>query len=850
MKTHLKSLFIVFTLSLFFVSQSMVMAQNETPVAIMPEGIGSEQSPFIIATWQNLYWLSQNPDYWFDEDWANKYFFEQTADIDFAEATPAIDTWGMGNGWLPIGKEKEFDLDHDSKAFKSVYDGKGYAIKNLFINRPSQDNVGLFGYTEYATIKNIKLDNANIVGKGNVGAIVGKQTGISSYDNDFGLYNSSASGNITGGENVGGLVGSNEDGYIEKSHSSVTVNGEWKVGGLVGLNSRKMGSTNTESHIVNCYSTGNVIATGNYQIGGLVGYNFKSEIKNSYSMGSITAPGQQQGHAYAVGGLVGYDSGGTITSSYWDTETSGFTTSDGGEGKTTAEMKQQSTFTDWDFVLVWQINESINNGYPSYVNYEPQGKGTGDNPYLIATWHHLKWISDNSEEWDKHYLQTANIQFPEAIKDWDNGKGWSPIGNSTYSYFSGVYNGQNFTISNLYSDRGGVDYVGFFGNVEANEGKLINIKIIDADITGNTFVGALAGKIYWTSVENCHSTGNVDGFSHVGGLVGSYIWTKKMIGCTSSADVKGLTRVGGLLGFVGGNTTIGGIENCHSTGNVEGEEFVGGFAGEGSGGRIYESHSTGSVSGKDGVGGFIGTAEGGSVKKCYATGSVTASPDEFGNESYNIGGFIGSGNSSAYIENTYSTGNVSGCNNVGGFVGYNYESQIKYSYSIGSVAVKKNNVGGFAAVLDGGTVTACFWDTETSGHAESEAGDGKNTAEMKTQASFQGWDFENIWTINEEVNNGYPSFKIKSDPNTSLPGLAKQEFFTVYPNPFSQFISFKNISGQANVIITNLAGQKMINQKVTAGQRISTDELPSGMYIISAYYEEGDIQSFKMLKQQ
>ncbi|MBN1989452.1 MAG: T9SS type A sorting domain-containing protein [Bacteroidales bacterium] len=744
---------------------------NETPEAIMPEGYGSEESPFLIATWQNLYWLSQNPNYWFDENNYNPYYFEQTADIDLANATPAIETWGMGRGWLPIGKEKEFDLDHDSKAFKSVYNGKGYAIKNLYINRPTQDNVGLFGYTEYAVIKNIKLENVNITGKDNVGAVVGKYTGISSYNNGFGVFSSSASGSITGGENVGGIVGNNEDGYIEKSHSSVTVNGEWKVGGLVGLNARKAGSTNTESHIVDCYSTGNVVATGTSEIGGLVGSNFKSEIKNSFSVGTISAPEQQQGYAYSLGGLVGYDSEGTIINSYWDTETSGFATSDGGEGKTTAQMKVQSTYTDWDFVMVWQISETVNNGYPSYVNYEPQGEGTVDNPYQIATWHNLKWISDNAEEWNKHFLQTANIEFPEAIKDWDNGKGWSPIGNSTYNFFSGVYNGQSFTISNLYINRDD-DFIGLFGNVEANEGKLINIKIIDADISGSSYVGALAGKIYWTSVDNCHSSGNVDGFSHVGGLVGSYIWTEKMIGCTSSADVHGLSRIGGLIGHLGGNGDTGGVDNCSSTGNVEGEEFVGGFAGEGSGARIFASHSNGNVSGKDDVGGFIGTAEGGSIKKCYSTGLVTGSPDANSNESYNIGGFIGTVNNSATIENTYATGNVSGCNNVGGFVGYNYESQIKYSYSIGSVTANVSNAGGFAAVLDDGTITASFWDTETSERTESDGGEGKTTAEMKESSTYTnaGWDFENVWGISAAENNGYPTFSVKHTLTITIVG--------------------------------------------------------------------------------
>jgi hypothetical protein len=141
---------------------------------------------------------------------------------------------------------------------------------------------------------------------------------------------------------VGGLVGFN-DGSISNCYSTGAVSGSsdsYYVAGLVGYN---YGS------ISNCYSSGAVSGSSNsYYVGGLVGLNDGS-ISYCYSTGAVS------GFQY-VGGLVGFN-GGSVSSSFWDTQTSGQTTSDGGEGKTTVEMKTLSTFTSagWDFVEVWGI---------------------------------------------------------------------------------------------------------------------------------------------------------------------------------------------------------------------------------------------------------------------------------------------------------------------------------------------------------------------------------------------------------------------------------------------------------------------------------------------------------------
>ncbi len=131
----------------------------------------------------------------------------------------------------------------------------------------------------------------------------------------------------------GGLVASNY-GSVATSYSTGTVTGEHNVGGLVGRN---------EGMLANCYSTGAV--TGDKYVGGLVASNF-GNVATSYSTGAVIG-------SEKIGGLVGYNHENvSITSSFWDKETSGQTTSDGGIGKTTPEMQTATTFLEagWDFV--------------------------------------------------------------------------------------------------------------------------------------------------------------------------------------------------------------------------------------------------------------------------------------------------------------------------------------------------------------------------------------------------------------------------------------------------------------------------------------------------------------------
>jgi len=222
--------------------------------------------------------------------------------------------------WTPIGN------------FRGTFDGKGFVVSGLYINA-GQSGYGLFGANN-GTIKNLGIIDSYVGGDFIIGGLAGKNNGR--------IENCYFSGTVgLKSDGGGGLVGENF-GVIKNSYSTGKVirltscaDSIYNFGGLVGEN---LGV------ITNSYSTS--VVTGVYNVGGLVGSNSnKGTIENSYSSGKAN------GSNY-VGGLVGNNGG----------------IGEKVEGKTTAEMKQKSTFVGWDFDNVWEIDGKVNGGYPFLRN--------------------------------------------------------------------------------------------------------------------------------------------------------------------------------------------------------------------------------------------------------------------------------------------------------------------------------------------------------------------------------------------------------------------------------------------------------------------------------------------------
>ena len=289
-----------------------------------------------------------------------------------------------GRGWIPLGERFFSSAIASAVAFAAVFDGNGHVIRNLYISGNS-DHMGLFSRVGYTgVIRNVGLESVDVTSRKHqsgldVGGLVGLNEGI--------IKDSYVTGAVSGTGAVGGLVGGvNRRGVINDSYATASVTGAHSpdgatgVGGLVGTNSGKVmgsyatGEVSGESvdagglvgvHwglIKASYATGDVSANGSgddynpeaQSGGGLVGVNW-SNIEASYATGEVS------GEAAHLGGLVGHDQtgiavlAGVVSVGYWNTDSSGLTTSSGGVGKTGAELVTPTgyagIYADWNVDL-------------------------------------------------------------------------------------------------------------------------------------------------------------------------------------------------------------------------------------------------------------------------------------------------------------------------------------------------------------------------------------------------------------------------------------------------------------------------------------------------------------------
>lgn len=371
--------------------------------AFSGSGSGTSGSPYLITSCAELAEVN--------DDKTATYRLEQ--DLDCTSSGNSIIIGGLNSfdgTFLGNNKDITIAITDAGEDYQGLFTHLlGATISNLTIKGSvaGREYVGgLTGYSYNSTITNV-LVMANVTGTENyVGGVIGDATdstintiratgtvtgpdyvggaiGVLANSN---VINSWASGDVTGVGNVGGFVGQTyTNSFIENSYStgSVTATG-WEVGGFVG---------DADSVTINkSYSTGNV--TGGGYTGGFVGNTESAVITNAYARGSVTSDDDYNGafvgymngdsitNVYSTGsvvnvsftgGLSGEIATGSVTSSFWDTQTSGWVTSYGDEvGKTTAQLKSIATFTTeispsgWNFDTIWDINSARNDGYPYF----------------------------------------------------------------------------------------------------------------------------------------------------------------------------------------------------------------------------------------------------------------------------------------------------------------------------------------------------------------------------------------------------------------------------------------------------------------------------------------------------
>lgn len=501
--------------------------------------------------------------------------------------------------------------------------------------------------------------------------------------------------------------------------------------------------------------------------------------------------------------------------------------------------RQQTWLIVFLFLITTIGMSFIHSAVSAQENNFAGGDGTEQSPYIIETAEQLNKIRDDLEA---HYKLGNDIDL--------GGIEWNPIGEYYHPIndrnkkedkrFKGSLDGNNYKIMNLKINKvyalgkDEVEYenIGLFAHIST--AKISNLGLEKVHIQGGEYTGGLTGRSEASTIENVYVTGTIKGVSvpyanpnqgyryrasNIGGITGHSSGSSRIENSYSDSTVSGHRFVGGLVGtntgefarviesyhqgsvssigaavggLVGQNSGMAGVLQSYSESNVYGSgEMVGGLvgwnhdnafirssystgkvqatsitndlsragglvglhkSGNTSGTLINDSYSTSDVTGdQKNVGGFVGELEG-QIAGSFSTGNVSGTE--------NVGGFVGSSNGSysVRVENSYSTGNVSGTENIGGFAG-NFEFTIKNSYSIGKVTGNQNteNIGGFVGITDDpNQYKTSYWDIESSGKNTSNGGVGQTRADMKEQIKYKEWDFDDVWAIHPNVNDGYP----------------------------------------------------------------------------------------------
>jgi len=373
--------------------------------------------------------------------------------------------------------------------------------------------------------------------------------------------------------------------------------------------------------------------------------------------------------------------------------------------------------------------------------------------------------------------------------------GWNEGGRVQNSYATGNVHGDG--VINIASHVGGV--VGH----NSSTGEVHNSHYAKGSVTSTanrSYAGGVVGLSHG-SVQNCYATGDVEGYSYVGGVVGyngppgkvhnSYAKNNVsasgyavggVVGYNAEGEVHNSYHAKGSVistaskssaagGVVGHNN--GKVHNSYATGNVEGNNTVGGLIGYNYyDGEVQNCYATGIVRGNNAVGGVVGYNYGGKVQNSYATGDVNTS-------GYAVGGVVGMNEFIGTVQNCYATGSVSGSSYVGGVVGHNYYGKVQNCVALnpsvtltpndavralgrvagGNHSTLRNNRArtGMQLIDDGSPSTPSSDNSNSENGADVSAEEygEKSFWEKKLHMAAIGtqseifWDFENIWDWKE-----------------------------------------------------------------------------------------------------
>lgn len=598
------------------------------------------------------------------------------------------------NGFTSIGS-------HDANgAFTGKFDGIEYNIFGL--NITGNDNAGLFGYTDGATINNVTLVGGSISGGTNVGAVVGSA-------NNTTISNVVNSAVVTGNSNVGGIVGSATGTTVENAINTgaITSNGTLdnnnvlvsNVGGLIGSMTDNDTNDEYKSQLIgNSYNLGNVEGKG-YNVGGLVGHAVNSTIGNASEEGKeaqLVYNRLDVTGAYNVGGIVGNMEGSTVQNA----ENSATVTATGHyTGEYTYHTANVAGGSETKNVYIANVGgiagtSSANSEIENVTNSGDVSSGKDND---------TQTFSDGTSSTYEFYTagnvggivgSAVDTNIKNATNQENDVRGAHNVG-GVAGYFGG-----SGTVTNGINDGGDIMATG-----ARNGNSFVTETVRPIGNSNETFIiGNIGGIVGYMDGDNVYVTGSANR-----GTVHSYDIDEKH--ATNVLDISKAANVGGVVGKIDRSTTKdlrdieenvtqAAVSNSYNTGDVRGYTGVGGVVGMMYNGEVAGSYNLGYIrttriatdsSNIDAVnmGGVVGdTTEGTNanalIYDVYNKGQI--GDDTYTYYARHVAGIVG--RLSGTVEKAYNNGEIyNGYTATGGIAGWMYKGSINNAFNTGNITV-------------------------------------------------------------------------------------------------------------------------------------------------------------------
>lgn len=599
------------------------------------------------------------------------------------------------------------DNDNINEGFKQIgtanneftgkFDGLDYNIFGLTINRSGENNVGLFGVVNGATINNVTL----------------------------------VGGSITGGQAVGAIVGSARDSVISNSTNSTAVNGDYNIGGIVGD-----AQNSTLTNLINTGTIGAATGVGN-RIGGLVGNLQDSSLGgNSYNLGAVTSVGHD------VGGLVGHAYDATIGDGTNLVYNRLDVTGSYNVGGIVGNMESNSTVQNAENSGTVLASGSLTDEYNYHTdianeNNLPAGSSLDNGIVSIdVNVANVGGIAGSSSDSStiKDVTNTGDVSSrKQAGNDfYDAGNVGGIVGSAVDTNITNATNREN-EIRGAHNVGGVAGYFGNSSDSDTSKDYTITNGINDGgDIMAT---GARNDKGFAReTIRADYGADNNDGnyiIGNIGGVVGYmdgnnvYITQSANRGTvhtdepgTNVEEWQKAANVGGIVGKIDRSKTD---DLKDEDGKIDVTKAA-----------VSNSYNTGDVRGYTAVGGIAGMMYNGEIAGSYNLGKIRSTRIAVGNETpLNMGGIVGdtteNSTARAYLYDVYNKGQIGDetytykGRHVGGIAG-RLSGTIEKAYNAGAIYNGAAVTGGIAGYLSVGSMTNVF----NTGNITVENNDGED----------------------------------------------------------------------------------------------------------------------------